>query len=60
MQTELVAADRFSLTCRFNRGSARLDTPAQADVLRLAEQIENGFLEGKEILVTGFILHRFG
>lgn len=54
MLTELVAADRLSLTFRFNPGSARLDTKAQADVLRLAEQIESGFFEGKEILVTGF------
>jgi phosphate transport system substrate-binding protein len=54
MMTELVAADRLSLTFRFQSGSARLDTRAQADALRLAELIDQGFFEGKELILVGF------
>lgn len=54
MLTDLVAADRLSLTFRFEPGSARLDTRAQADVLRLAEMIDSGAFENKELLVVGF------
>lgn len=54
MLTDLVAAERLSLTFRFEPGSARLDTRSQADVQRLAAMIENGDFDRKEILVVGF------
>ena len=54
MLTDLVAADRLSLTFRFDPGSARLDTRSQADAARLARMIENGDFESKEVLFIGF------
>ena len=54
MMTDLVAAERLSLTFRFEPGSATLDTRAQADVLRLANMIKAGAFENKELIVAGF------
>ena len=54
MVANLVSADRLSLTFRFESGSARLDTRAQGDVQRLAELIDSGAFDNKELLVVGF------
>lgn len=54
MVSSLVSSDRLSLTFRFESGSARLDTRAQGDVLRLAQMIDSGAFDNKELLVIGF------
>lgn len=54
MLTNLVSAERLSLTFRFEPASATLDTRAQADVLRLANMIKAGALDNKQIIVAGF------
>ena len=54
MLTDLVAADRLSLTFRFEPGSSTLDTRAQADILRLSNMIKAGAFDNKEIIIAGF------
>lgn len=54
MMLDLIAADRMSLTFRFETGSARLDSRAEADVQRLAEIINEGRLVNKEVLLIGY------
>ncbi len=54
MMRDLIAADRLSLTFRFETGSSVLDSRAQADILRLAELIDEGEFANKEILLIGF------
>ncbi|MBM7069374.1 phosphate ABC transporter substrate-binding/OmpA family protein [Actibacterium sp. 188UL27-1] len=54
MMLELAPADRVSLTYRFEQGSARLDTRAEADIIRLAEMIKRGDFSNKELLLIGF------
>ncbi|NSX53505.1 phosphate ABC transporter substrate-binding/OmpA family protein [Parasulfitobacter algicola] len=54
MMRDLVSADRLSLTFRFEQGSSRLDTRAEGDIVRLAQMIENGEFDNKELLIIGF------
>lgn len=54
MLTNLVSAERLSLTFRFQPGSTRLDTRSETDAERLAELIEQGVFDNKEILIIGF------
>ncbi len=50
----LLAADRLSTTFRFETGSARLDSRAEADVERLAELLSSPRFSNKEVLFVGF------
>ncbi|MEM9778566.1 MAG: phosphate ABC transporter substrate-binding/OmpA family protein [Pseudomonadota bacterium] len=54
MTEDLVAAERLSITLRFDEGSTRLDARAEKDVQRLAEMIRDGRFENKEVLLVGF------
>lgn len=54
MMTDLVAAERLSLTFRFEPGASVLDTRAEADVQRLAQMLKAGAFENKELIVAGF------
>ncbi|MEM8787747.1 MAG: phosphate ABC transporter substrate-binding/OmpA family protein [Pseudomonadota bacterium] len=54
MMQDLIAADRLSITFRFEQGSSRLDSRAEADVARLADMINTGALQNKEVLLIGF------
>ncbi|MEL6520759.1 MAG: phosphate ABC transporter substrate-binding/OmpA family protein [Pseudomonadota bacterium] len=51
---ELAAADRISLTYRFEQGTGQLDSRGQADLARLAEMIRAGVFRNKELLLLGF------
>ena len=54
MMTNLVSAERLSLTFRFQPGSTRLDSRSETDAVRLAELIEDGVFDNKELLIIGF------
>ncbi len=54
MMRELIAADRMSITFRFEPGSANLDTRAAADIDRLSAMIARGDFDRKEVLLIGF------
>ncbi len=54
MMADLVTADRSTITYRFEQGSARLDSRAEADIQRLAAMISRGEFDGKEVLLIGF------
>ena len=54
MMQDLIAADRMSLTFRFNPGSSDLDSRAESDILRLAGLANQGEFRNKEILLIGF------
>lgn len=54
MLTNLVSAERLSLTFRFQPGSTRLDSRSEADADRLAQLIDEGAFDNKEILIIGF------
>ena len=54
MMQDLIAADRLSLTFRFEQGSSILDSRAIADIQRLAEMISNNQFRNKEILLIGY------
>ncbi|MEO0912395.1 MAG: phosphate ABC transporter substrate-binding/OmpA family protein [Pseudomonadota bacterium] len=54
MMTELLAAERLSLTLRFLEGSSVFDPRGDADLKRLAEIIASGLYDRKEVLLVGF------
>lgn len=54
MATELISADRLSLTFRFEEGSSRLDQRAEGDLARLADMARSGAFENKELIFMGF------
>lgn len=54
MISDLIDADRMSLTLRFQTGSANLDARAEGDIARIIDQIQKGRFTGKEILLLGF------
>jgi phosphate transport system substrate-binding protein len=54
MMRELIAADRLSITFRFEAGAASLDTRAEADVRRMAAMMARGEFDRKEVLLIGF------
>ena len=51
---EVLTADRLSVTFRFGQGSSQLDNRAAADAARLAVQLADEDLAGREILLIGF------
>ncbi|MEO0387421.1 MAG: substrate-binding domain-containing protein [Pseudomonadota bacterium] len=51
---EVIAAQRLSMTLRFEAGTVGFDARASADLKRLAEMIVAGRFEGQEILLLGF------
>lgn len=54
MLTELRSAERLSTTFRFQPGSSRLDAISERGAGTLADAIEAGEFDGKEILLVGF------
>ena len=54
MVRELIAAERLSLTFRFDNASSRLDTRARSDIGRLVEMMSGSQLENKEVLLVGY------
>jgi len=54
MMRLFVAAERLSLTFRFEQGSSDLDPRGRTDMARLASMIEAGAFENKEIILVGF------
>lgn len=54
LASEQIAADRMSITFRFNLGSARLDERALQDVSRLSDLLVSGDFENKEVKFVGF------
>ncbi len=50
----LIASDRLSTTYRFETGSARLNSRAEADVERLAELLDTERFANREVLFIGF------
>ena len=54
MLQNLVSAERLSLTFRFQPASTILDSRSQTDAVRLAEMIDEGAFDNKEILIIGF------
>lgn len=54
MTTNLMAADRLSITYRFALGSSRLDERATDDIVRLAKLLSTGDFDNKELLLIGF------
>ena len=54
LMTELITANRLSMTFRFNPGSAEPDTRAESDLARLAGLMADGSFPNKELLFVGF------
>lgn len=54
MIAALAGAERLSPTFRFRPGAAGLDAPSRAAAVLLAEAIEAGVYDGREILFVGF------
>jgi len=54
MTTNLMSADRLSITFRFALGSSSLDARAKDDIARLAELLSTGDYDNKEVLLIGF------
>lgn len=54
MVRELIAAERLSLTFRFDNASSRLDTRGQSDIGRLVELMSGSQLENKEVILVGY------
>ena len=54
MVRELIAAERLSLTFRFDNASSRLDTRARSDIGRLVEMMSGSQLENKEVILVGY------
>lgn len=54
MVRELIAAERLSLTFRFDNASSRLDTRGQSDIGRLADLMSGSQLENKEVILVGY------
>ncbi len=54
MMSNLMLAQRLTVTFRFIGDPVDLDDRARADVLRLAKLLENGAFDGKEIILAGF------
>lgn len=54
MMADLITADRLSITYRFKPGSTELDTRAESDIIRLADQLARGEFANQELLLIGF------
>ncbi len=54
MMTDLATASRLSITFRFEQGTAKLDSRAQADIIRLADHMLSPELRNKTIVLLGF------
>jgi phosphate transport system substrate-binding protein len=54
MIASLMTADRLTLTYRFQDGSSDLDIQSLSNIQRLAETIERGDFDGREIVFVGF------
>jgi len=54
MTSDLIAAERLSLTFRFENGSSTLDSRAKSDLVRLAKMIADGRMLNKEVMLIGF------
>ncbi len=54
MTSNLMAADRLSITFRFALGSSQLDARAKDDITRLAQLLTTGDFENKELILIGF------
>lgn len=54
MISELVAAERLSLTLRYKNGSSEPDDRAESDMMRLANLVTKGRFQNKEIVFVGF------
>ena len=54
MMSNLILAQRLTVTFRFTGDPVDLDERAKADVLRLAKMLEDGAYEGKEVILAGF------
>ncbi len=54
MMSELLAAERLSLTLRFEEGSRNYDSRGEADLRRLAKMIASGRFDRQELLLVGF------
>ena len=54
MTKTLLPAERMSLTLRFETGAVDFDARARTDMQRLAEMINAGEMDRKEILMIGF------
>ncbi|MCF6273681.1 MAG: phosphate ABC transporter substrate-binding/OmpA family protein [Rhodobacteraceae bacterium] len=54
MMRELRAADRLSISFRFNLGSSNLDVESIRNIQELATRMDEGEFEGLEVLLVGF------
>lgn len=54
MSERMLAADRMSITFRFDFASSNLDARAREDIDRLVQVLITGDFENKEILLVGF------
>ena len=54
MVTSLGTAERLSPTFRFRTGAAGLDAPSRGNAVLLAEALEAGLYDGREVIFVGF------
>lgn len=54
MVTSLEGGERLSPTFRFRAGAAGLDAPSRGNALLLAEALEAGLYDGRELVFVGF------
>jgi phosphate transport system substrate-binding protein len=54
MTRALMRKERLSLSFRFEAGSARLDAQSRSNVMQLANALESGAYDGRELLFAGF------
>ncbi len=54
MMSNLVLAQRLSVTFRFSADPIDLDERAKADIARLVKILANGSYDGKELIIAGF------
>jgi len=54
MMSDLATASRVSITYRFEQGTAQLDSRAEADISRLADNLLRPDLQNKKIILMGF------
>ncbi|MEK6215673.1 MAG: OmpA family protein [Boseongicola sp.] len=54
MLRALATGERLTLTFRFRDGSSELDAQSRSNIHRLADAIDEGAFDGKELLFVGF------
>ncbi len=54
MMTDLATASRVSITYRFEQGTAQLDSRAEADIARLADNLLQPQFLNKKVILMGF------